>query len=341
MAKTGWEPIKLMRLLRFAVYGLVCLALLTLVLGIYGLWVPGRSFSGQAPALTAPERELAGRLKAHITAIASVPHNTRRPAALERSAAAVEAAFRSMGYEPQKQVYESDGVSVRNIWVTIEPAGGDDVAAVVVGGHYDSAGDAPGANDNASGTAATIELARLLKGYKPARTRIYLVAFVNEESPYWGTQDQGAARFADLLLQKGERVRGMLSLETLGWFNDEPGSQTYPKPFNWIYPDIGNFVAIVGMPGSRSWLHEVIAPFRHSATVPSIGGIAPSSIPGIAWSDHAPFADRGIPALMLTDTAPFRYPHYHRTSDTPDKVDVETLARITTALDKTLRELAH
>ncbi len=330
-----------MRVLWFAVYALAVVAVVAIALTMYGLWVPGRSFTGAPPDLSPQERELAARLKTHITRIASVPHNTRHPAALERSAAAVEAAFRDAGFEPQKQVYETDGVSVRNIWVTIEPQAKEDIDTLVVGGHYDSAGDAPGANDNASGTAATIELARLLKSFKPARTRIYLVAFVNEEAPYWGTPDHGAARFADLLLQKGERIRGMLSLETLGWFKDEPGSQRYPKPFNWIYPDVGNFVAIVGMPGSRAWLHEVIASFRHAATVPTIGGIAPSNIPGIAWSDHKPFADRGIPALMLTDTAPFRYPHYHRASDTPDKVDVETLTRITTALAKTLQRLSR
>lgn len=329
-----------MRILMLGVYAALALVAVAGAAAVYGLWVPGRSYTGAPPALTQQEIELAGRLKAHITAIASEPHNTQHPAALERSADAVEAAFRDTGLEPHAQRYKSDGVDVRNIWVTIEPEGKAE-DAIVVGGHYDSAGKAPGANDNASGTAATIELARLLKSHKPKSTRIYLVAFVNEEAPYWGTPDHGAARFADMLIQKGERVRGMLSLETLGWFDDRPGSQRYPTPFNWIYPDVGNFVVLVGMPGSRGWLHDVIAPFRHTATVPSIGGIAPSSVPGIAWSDHKAFADRGIPALMLTDTAPFRYPHYHRATDTPDKVDVKTLARITAALERTLRELTR
>lgn len=330
-----------MRVMRIVLKIAIALALVVAALAAYGLWVPGRSFSGPQPAPTAEERALADRLAGHIAAIASEPHNTQHPAALERSAVAVETAFREMGFEPQVQRYEADGTTVRNIWVTIEPdAGAKDVTTIVVGGHYDSAGDAPGANDNASGTAATLELARLLKSHRPSRTRIHLVAFTNEEAPFWGSADHGAARFADLLISRGETVRGMLSLETLGWFSDVAGSQKYPKPFNWIYPDVGNFVAVVGMPGSRSWLHEVLAPFRRHAHVPTIGGIAPSFIPGIAWSDHAPFSDRGIPALMLTDTAPFRYPHYHRATDTPDKVDVATLARITTALEKTLKELA-
>lgn len=320
---------------------LIALFVVVSALAMYGLYVPGGSYTGAPPPLSAEEAALAARLKSHITAIASEPHNVEHPEALERSARAVEAAFSGAGYKVQTQVYRADGVSVRNIWVTIEPLKTDGpVDAIVVGGHYDSAHDAPGANDNASGTAATIELARLLKDHRPERTRLYFVAFVNEESPYWGTPDHGAQKFVELLHEKGERVRGMLSLETLGWFSDKPGSQRYPAPFNWIYPDVGNFVAFVGMPGSRTWLHDVLAPFRQHAAVPTIGGIAPSYVPGIAWSDHTPFANSGIPALMLTDTAPFRYPHYHRTTDTPDKVDVATLARITTGLQKTLRRLA-
>lgn len=328
-----------MKLLSFLAQGLLGLALIMAGLAFYALWVPGSSFHGEPPAPDDEQRALSERLKAHIAAIASEPHNTQYPEALERSAQAVEAAFAANGFATQHQAYEAGGTTVRNIWVTIEPSGPVE-RSIVVGGHYDAAHDAPGANDNGSGTAATVELARLLKDHKPKTTRLYFVAFVNEEAPFWGSNDQGAARFADLLLQKGERLHGMLSLETLGWFSDAPGSQRYPSPFNLIYPDIGNFVAFVGMPGSRTWLHEVIAPFRRHAEVPSIGGIAPSIIPGIAWSDHMPFAKRGIPALMLTDTAPFRYPHYHKATDTPDKVDVVTLARITTALATTLRELA-
>lgn len=330
-----------MKLATIAINLLIALFVAAAAAAVYGLWVPGGSFTGPPPPLTGQEQALAARLKSHITAIASEPHNVEHPAALERSATAVEAAFAAAGFKVQRQTYKAAGVSVRNIWVTIEPQTADQTDAIVVGGHYDSAHDAPGANDNGSGTAATIELARLLKDHKPERTRLYFVAFVNEESPFWGTPEHGALKFAEMLLERGENVRGMLSLETLGWFSDTPGSQRYPAPFNWIYPDVGNFVAFVGMPGSRAWLHDVIAPFRQHAAVPSIGGIAPSSIPGIAWSDHTPFANKGIPALMLTDTAPFRYPHYHRVTDTPDKVNVDMLARITTGLEKTLRKLAQ
>lgn len=328
-----------MRYFMYVLYGLAGLALLAGALAYYALWVPGQSRQGALPALSDTERDLAARLKAHIVAIASEPHNVGTPAALERSAVAVEQAFAAAGFTVARQQYDVGGVAVRNIWVTVEPSG-PVRDTLVIGGHYDSVHDCPGAGDNGSGTAATIELARLLKDLKPKHTRLYFVAFVNEEAPYWGSHDQGAQRFVELLLERGENVRGMLSLETIGWFSDKPGSQKYPAPFSYIYPDVGNFLAFVGMPGSRSWLHEVIAPFRRHVEVPTIGGIAPSFIPGIAWSDHMPFAKKGIPALMLTDTAPFRYPHYHKPTDTPDKVDVATLARITLALDKTLRQIA-
>lgn len=207
-----------------ALFVIACLA-------FYGLYVPGSSFTGPPPPLSDEQSSVAGRLRSHISAIASEPHNVEHPAALERSAQAVEKAFTDTGYKVQRQTYRSRGVAVRNIWVTLEPAKTDvPIETIVVGGHYDSAHDAPGANDNASGTAATIELARLLKSHNAERTRIHFVAFVNEESPFWGTPDQGAQRFVELLQERGETVRGMLSLETLGWFSNDSGSQRYPAP---------------------------------------------------------------------------------------------------------------
>lgn len=330
-----------MKTLAITVIG-VTAALLALIAAyaLYGLWVPGRSAVGPLPPLSTGERDIAARLRSHIVAVASEPHNVQHPAALERSAEYIETAFRDLGFQPRSQRFETAGIPVRNIWVTVEPAEAEGGRSLVVGAHYDSAGQSPGASDNGSGTASVIELARLLKGHEARRTRIYLVAFVNEEAPYWGGPDHGAARFADLLLERGETIHGMLSLETLGWFSDVPGSQKYPAPFNLLYPDTANFVAFVGMPGSRAFLHEVLAAFRLVTAVPTIGGIAPSFIDGIAWSDHKAFADRGIPALMLTDTALFRYPHYHRATDTPDKVNIEMLARITRSIELALRGMA-
>ena len=132
----------------------------------------------------------------------------------------------------------------------------------------------------------------------------------------------------------------MISLETLGCFSDAPGSQQYPPPFGAVFPNKANFAAFVGMPGSRPLVSEVMASFRRHTSFPSIGGIAPSFIPGIDWSDHWSFAQAGFQAMMITDTAIFRYPHYHRRTDTPDKVDYGRLARITKGVERVLRDMA-
>jgi hypothetical protein len=306
----------------------------------YSLHLPGKPFIGPAPPVTTGEAELGQRLRRHVTAIASEPHNIAHYPALERSAAYIEAELAALGYTPQPQVFESDGRSVRNIEVVLSPPGADaNTPSIVIGAHYDSAGIAPGANDNGSGTAAVIELARLLKDVPLKDKRLRLVLFVNEEPPYDRTPDMGSARYAKALHEKGEQVAGMVSLETIGCFSDKPGTQVYPAPFGLFFSDKANFVAFVAMPGSRSFLHDVVGLFRGHTQFPTIGGTAPDQVPGVGWSDHWAFWERGYPAIMVTDTALFRYPHYHKATDTPDKVDYDKLARITLGLEKTIRDL--
>jgi hypothetical protein len=308
----------------------------------YCFGMPGRSHRGALPPLTAEESALAQRLRQHVEAIASRPHNIAHYAELEAAAAYIESALAGIGYGVVAQVFEADGRSVRNIEATVEPAGGAAAAAksLVIGAHYDSAGSAPGANDNGTGAAAVIELARLLKDASLGH-RLRLVLFVNEEPPYFHTAEMGSLRYADALAARGEPVAGMLSLETLGSFSDEPGSQSYPRPLSALFPDTGNFIAFVGMPASRRLVHKAVGSFRSHTAFPTEGGVAPASIPGIDWSDHWSFAQHGIPAVMVTDTAPFRYPHYHEPTDTPDKVDYERLARVTKGLERVIRELGQ
>jgi hypothetical protein len=307
----------------------------------YMLAVPGRGHTGALPAATAAERDLAQRLQAHVTAIASSPRNVQRDEALEKAARYIEQTLSQLGYAIDRQIFSVDGSAVRNIEATLEArAGTAAVRTLVVGAHYDSYEDSPGANDNATGTAAVLELARLLKNWQPQSTRLRLVLFVNEEPPYFRTVDMGSWRYAERLSQRGEDVRGMISLETLGAFSDKPGSQRYPPPFGLIFPSTANFAAFVGLPGGRGFLHEVIGSFRKHMSFPSIGGVAPDIVPGIGWSDHWAFHQFGFPAVMITDTALFRYPHYHSPSDTPDKVDYDKLARITKGLEHVLRDIA-
>lgn len=308
----------------------------------YSIVFPRQPVSGPLPGLTETERDLAQRLKAHIRAVASQPHNVVHYAALEAAGAYIDGVLGKLGFAPVSQVYKVDGRAVRNIEAVIGPRPPEPVeASYVVGAHYDSPDDSPGANDNGTGVAAVLELARLLSDLKPAKTRLRLVLFVNEERPYGKTPNMGSYRHARLLKERGEPVRGMMSLETIGYFSDEPGSQAYPAPFGYVFPDRGNFVAFVGLPGSRSFLRRAIRSFRAHTAFPSIGGVAPGFIPGIDLSDHWSYGQFGFPALMITDTAPFRNPRYHTRGDLPETVDYESLARVTMGLARVLREIVH
>jgi hypothetical protein len=320
---------------------LIALALVVAIFGIPVLallWmtaVPGKSFAGSLPPITAEQADLAARLRGHVEAIAREPHNLGHPEALERAALHIEAALAAIGYTVERQPF--DGGKVCNIAVTLAPA---DPAAetLVIGAHYDSAYDAPGANDNASGTAAVLELARTLADLRgKAPLRIRFVLFVNEEPPFFQTERMGSLVYARRLRATGERVRGMWSLETLGYYSDRPGSQRYPFPLRMLYPDTGDFVAFVGTVGSRGFVRLSVAAFRAYAPFPSVGGTAPGFVQGIDWSDHWAFEQAGFPALMITDTAPFRYPHYHSRQDTPDKIDYARLARVVTGLETVVR----
>lgn len=324
----------------FVLASLLALLLAVLAAFWYALAVPGRSHTGPLPELTAEEHELSRRLRRHVVAIASEPHNVAHPQALDAAADYIEQTLRQAGLAPQRQSYVVDRKEVSNIYVALpERSSTKPRRTLVVGAHYDSAGRVPGANDNGSGTAAVLELARLLGDLETRDTRLILVLFVNEEPPYFQTSDMGSARFAEFLKARDEPVAGMLTLETIGHFSNEPGSQHYPPPLSMLLPDRGDFLAFVGMPGSRGFLHDVLGTFRETTPFPTLGGIAPSTVMGIDWSDHWAFARMGIPALMVTDTAPFRYRHYHQLTDTPDKVDYESLARITKGFERVIRKL--
>jgi Zn-dependent M28 family amino/carboxypeptidase len=326
---------------------LAAIVVLALVVGGYGVLryltgVPGKAHRGPLPPLTAEEASLAASLGRHIATIAAREHNVAHHGELEKVARHIEATLASFGYVVGRQEYSAGGMPVRNIDAVIEPADNADPDVIVVGAHYDSAPGTPGANDNGSGAAAVIELARLLRDLDgKSRKRIRFVLFVNEEPPYFMTEAMGSLRYARALAGRRERVVAMYSLETIGFYSNEPGSQHYPAPFGLLYPDRGDFVAFVGMLGSRPLLRQTIRSFRAHTAFPSIGGVAPGFVPGIAWSDHWAFAEHGFQALMITDTAPFRYPHYHQPSDTPDKVDREKLARVVKGIERVIRDLVQ
>ncbi|MCC7486605.1 MAG: M28 family peptidase [Burkholderiales bacterium] len=306
----------------------------------YMVVVPGRSHNGPLAPLTPEERVIAENLRRHVAAVAAREHNViNHPAALEAAARHIEFALFALGYDVDTQRWKVGREEVRNIEAAI-PAGARAGEIVVVGAHYDSVVGSPGANDNGSGVAALLELARLLKGAKPARA-LRFVAFVNEEPPFYGGGEMGSRRYARRSRERGENVVAMFSLETIGYYSDRPGSQRYPFPLSFFYPSAGGFLAFVSNLSSRGLLHEALLAFRRHAAFPSEGVAAPAFIPGVDWSDHWAFWKEGYPALMVTDTAPYRYPHYHSAQDTPDKVDYERLARVVTGLAGMLRETAR
>ncbi len=302
--------------------------------------MPGTSHTGPLPELTDAQRAVATRLESTVVALADTigERNVWRPEGLERSALWVEDAFRQAGYEVTRQEFDVGEHTVRNI--AAEIAGGERAdEIVVIGAHYDSAPGTPGANDNATGVSALVELARDLKDSKPSRT-IRFVAFVNEEPPFFQTDDMGSLRYARACRESGDTITAMLSLETIGYYTDEPRTQHYPPFFSWFYPDCGNFITFVGNMGSRSLVRRCVGRFRDEAAFPSEGASPPGWITGVGWSDQWAFWQIGVPAIMVTDTAPFRYPHYHQPTDTPDKIDYERLARVVDGLAAVVGDLA-
>ena len=318
------------------------IALLPPVLGTCSMiHMPGKSFSGPLPQWTADEQTSAQHLRNHVTHLAQTigERNVFVPQALQDAENYIAAQFESYGYTVQRQPFTANGLTVHNLIVEIPGTTRPD-EIIVVGGHYDSAEHCPAANDNGSGVAATLELARLFKDTKPQRT-LRFVAFVNEEPPFFHTEKMGSLVYARACRERAEKIVGMISLETMGYYDDTPGSQHYPFPFSLFYPDRGNFIAFVGNVKSRTWVRQCVRLFRQQAQFPSEGAAVPGHIQGVGWSDHWSFWQAGYPGLMVTDTAPFRYPYYHTPQDTADQVDYQRLARVVRGLAGVLTYLAE
>lgn len=301
-----------------------------------GLWfymiqMPNVSFQGKAPPLNPIERELFNNLKSHVAFLASYQLAPSKNYIIEQ--------LRSYGYQVSLQEYQALDETYANI--EVELLGKDKPEEIIiVGAHYDSIVELPGANDNASGVAGILEMARLLYGHALSRT-VRFVAFVNEEPPFFKTESMGSLVYANRSASKAEKIVGMIALETIGYFRDEPGSQQYPSPLNYFYPDKGNFIGFVGNLSSRRLLRDAIDIFRQHATIPSEGAALPTWIPGVGWSDHWSFWEHGYPAIMITDTAIYRYPYYHTPQDTPDKIDYEKMTRVVLSVQKMVEALAN
>jgi Zn-dependent M28 family amino/carboxypeptidase len=307
---------------------------------IYSLHMPGKSHTGPLLSLNAEEALIRDRLSGHVWTLAGSigERNLWHREALGAAADYIERTFAELGYRPEDEPFESRGETVRNI-VAERRGNATPSEIVLVGAHYDSVLGSPGANDNGSGVAALLELARLLAAHELART-VRFVAFVNEEPPFSYSAEMGSLVHARAAKARGNDIRAMLSLETIGHYSDVPGSQQYPFPLRWFYPDTANFIGFVGNLSSRKLVRSALGSFRRHASFPSEGAAVPEQIPGVGWSDHWSFWQAGFRAIMVTDTAFYRYAHYHTAGDTPDKVDYERTARVVAGLAGVIAELA-
>jgi hypothetical protein len=316
------------------------------LLSLAGCWscmisMPGRSWSGPLPELAPRERDLERSLHRDVTALAGgIGHrNQFAPSNLEQAARYIEGRFREAGAMPVPHAFTTSRGECRNIEVERRGASLPD-EIVVVGAHYDSVFGCPGANDNATGVAGLLALAERFAKTPTART-LRFVAFVNEEPPFFRIGDMGSGVYAKRCLERNEKVTAMVSLETIGHYSDRDGSQNYPFPLGLLYPSKGNFIAFVGNVGSRSLVRRAIGVFRANASIPSEGAALPSWLPGVGWSDHESFWSAGYPAIMVTDTAPFRSSTYHTRGDTPDTIDYARCARVVSGVESVIQALAN
>jgi Zn-dependent M28 family amino/carboxypeptidase len=302
--------------------------------------MPGNSYSGSLQPLSAYEQEVYLNLKQQISMLAEKigERNIWKYSNLQATSRYIEKVMTELGYEVKKQEYRVKDVHVENLeWELTGLHHPEEI--ILLGAHYDSVLGSPGANDNASGIAAVLEIARLLKTEPLSRT-VRFVTFVNEEPPFFQTDTMGSRVYAFRSRQRSEKIVAMFSLETIGYYCSEKGSQRYPFPFSLFYPDTGNFIGFVGNVSSRSLVREAIEIFRSNTAFPSEGIAVPGWIMGIGWSDHWSFWEEGYPAVMITDTALFRYQYYHSQQDVPDRIDYERMARVVVGISQIVRHLS-
>lgn len=280
-------------------------------------------------------------IRLHVESLAGTigERNVWQYSGLMRAAEYIESEFQTLGCRPSRQTYEVSRLPVSNIEVTL-PGRSRPAEIVVLGAHYDTVGGCPGANDNGTGVAALLELARRFAARPQART-VRFVAFVNEEPPFFQTPQMGSLVYASAARSNRDRIIGMLSLETMGYYSDLPGSQQYPVPeMAGMYPDVGNFIGFVANEASRDLLQQSARAFARGTRLPLQAAAMPEALPGAGWSDHWSFWQAGYPAFMVTDTAPWRYPWYHTADDTPERIDFTKLEEVVNGLEQVVLELA-
>lgn len=276
------------------------------------------------------------KLKAHVVMLSQTfhPRDWSHWGNMERCADYIAMHFTHAGAVVESQRFDVNRKAYRNV---IGRFGSGQGPKIIVGAHYDSCGDTPGADDNASGVAALLELAYLL-GKSPTAQNIELVAYALEEPPFFNTEQMGSVIHAKSVV--GQQIKGVIVFEMVGYFSDEPGSQSFPSALlKMWYPNRGNFIGVVGPSDQGAWIKRVKVGMKGATDLPVYSIRAPAAIPGIDFSDHASYWPHKIQAVMITDTAFYRNEAYHQAEDTSDRLDYLRMSKVVVAVSAALRTL--
>jgi len=252
---------------------------------------------------------------------------------LEETAEYIIEQFKSFGYDVELQDYTVSGKKVNNI-IALKKGIKKPEEIIIVGAHYDTCFN-PGADDNASAVAGLLELARFTYDKQTQRS-IKFIAFVNEEPPFFKTERMGSRVYARAAKARADKIKAVLILEMIGYYPDKLFSQRYPPIYGLFYPNKGNFIGVIGNFSSWRLGRQIVSNFKEHTQFPIELAIAPSFVPGVDFSDHWSFWKEGYPAVMITDTGPYRNPYYHSGSDTCEKLNYESMAEVVNALSKVL-----
>lgn len=287
--------------------------------------------------------EIESNLRLHVDRLAGLigPRTLKRPKTIEATIGYITGQWNSAGYDVAQETYEAIDDTATNLIVE-KPGGKKTSEIVLLGAHYDTVPTTPGADDNASAVAVMIEVSRLLREHTGKRTARY-VAFACEEPPYFNFGCMGSQYHAGQARKRNDSIVAMLCLEMVGFYRDEPNSQTVPPSIpaslHRFFPKRANFLAGVG--NLRSWklVWSFRRGFKRGTKMPLFSIALPEKISEIRMSDNSSFWDQNYPALMLTDTSFLRNPHYHQESDTPETLDYERMTEVTLGVVSAMKRL--
>jgi hypothetical protein len=299
-----------------------------LILGICAI-----SSSSTLIAAEEPSTDLPAVLKKHVLALTGTanPRSYQFMESLNAAADYVEGQLKSIGLETRNQEYIAKGKTFKNIVCRIDAG---KPKTVLIGAHYDVCGAGPGADDNASGVAGLIELARILHANrKTLNHNIEIIAYTNEEPPFFRTKGMGSYVHAESIKKRKHTIEYMIALEMIGYYSARKESQTYPVPeMKQIYPSTGTFIAVVGNNRSADIVTSLTQAIKENSTIDCQSLVAPPTLTGMDFSDHVNYWDLGMKAVMITDTAFYRNKNYHQRTDSPATLDYKRMAEVVKGL---------